>query len=170
MELRDRIKGISLLAALGVVLYTMENFIPSPLPWLRLGLSNIAILLGLYLYGLKGGLWVFLFKLFLGSLFSGRLFSPFFFFTLGGGGVSLFIMWSAWKLFSPPLSIVGVSILGGVSHNITQLFIAYLLFPYSQLFILTPIFTLLGLVTGSIIGIISLMVLNKMEGVCIRGG
>ncbi len=164
MESQDRVVKISLLAGLGVVLYTVENFLPTPFPWLRIGISNVAILLALYTFGFRGALWVFGLKILLGSFIAGRLFSPFFFFALGGGGVSLMIMGIAKRLFSPPLSIVGVSMLGGVSHNITQLFIAYLLlFPYPQLLFLVPILTLLGLATGSIIGIISLMVLKRLE-------
>ena len=164
MESQDRIVRISLLAGLGVVLYTIENFLPTPLPWLRIGISNVAILLALYTFGFKGALWVFGLKILLGSLIAGRLFSPFFFFALGGGSVSLIVMSLAKKLLSPSLSIVGVSMLGGVVHNITQLFIAYLLlFPYHQLLFLIPILTLLGLVMGSIIGIISSMVLKRLK-------
>lgn len=164
MESQDRIVRISLLAGLGVVLYTIENFLPTPLPWLRIGLSNVAILLALYIFEFKGAIWVFGLKILLGSLIAGRLFSPFFFFALGGGSVALIVMSLAKRLLSPPLSIVGVSMLGGVTHNITQLLIAYiLLFPYYQLIFLIPLLTLLGLVTGSIIGIISLMVLKRLE-------
>ncbi len=154
---------ISIVSALGVALYTLENFLPIPVPWLRLGISNIAVILGLYLFGFGGACSVFLIKVLIGSLIAGRFLSPFFFFALFGGGAALLVMTASKRFLSPPITIVGVSMLGGVTHNLVQLVIAYFLFfPLKSVFLLTPLFVLFGLVSGSLIGVVSALVLKKL--------
>lgn len=177
---------IPVLAALAIGLYTTENFLPFPIPWLRIGISNIAILLTLYLLDKKSAVTVFFLKIVLGSLLSGRFLTPFFFFALAGGGLSLLVMIVSIPLSvnRPPstvnqktevgswqsengiwfLSPIGVSILGSVSHNIGQLLVAYLLFIKSKaIFSLLPFLILLGIITGAIVGVLASIILEKLN-------
>lgn len=154
---------ISVVSALGLALYTFENCLPIPVPWLRLGISNVAVVLGLSLFGVGGACLVFLIKVFIGSLIAGRFLSPFFFFALFGGGMALVVMAASKRFLSPPLTIVGVSMLGGVTHNLVQLVAAYFLFfPVNSFFVLTPLFVLLGLASGSTVGVVSALVVKKL--------
>lgn len=144
---------VAVYSALAVGLYTVENLIPSPLPWLRVGVSNIAILLALDGMGAACALAVFFLKLFLGSMLVGRLFTPFFWFALAGGGAGLAAMVLCRFLFRRALGIVGVSIVGGVFHNAGQLAVAgLLLVPGGALLMLLPVLVLVGAVTGGLVG------------------
>ena len=148
-----RQRNLALLAGLSVALYTVENLIPLPLPWLRIGVGNIGVLLALYMLSPLDGFFVLLIKVVIGSLLSGRFLSPFFLFALGAGVPSYWIMVAVKKLFGRWFGPVGVSVAGAVSHNIFQLAIAYLIVVQSvTIFYLAPILVVLGTVSGALIG------------------
>ncbi|MCK4333198.1 Gx transporter family protein [candidate division WOR-3 bacterium] len=148
-----RQQNLALLAGLSVALYTVENLIPLPIPWLRIGVGNIGVLLALYILSPLDGFFVLLIKVVIGSLLSGRFLSPFFLFALGAGIPSYWIMVATKKLFGRWFGPVGVSVAGAVSHNIFQLAIAYLIVVQSvTIFYLTPILVVLGTVAGALIG------------------
>ena len=64
---------LSLIVAVGLVLFLFESFIPRPLPWLKPGLANIATLFTLYTFDLRCALTVTLLRILLGSLIIGSL-------------------------------------------------------------------------------------------------
>ena len=110
-----RVVRIATYGALAIGLYTVENLLPSPIPWLRIGASNVAVVLALYELGVVPAAGVLLLKLVLGSLLFGRFLSPFFWFGLAGGTLGLAAMAVAVTAGRRWLSVVGVSIAGGVS-------------------------------------------------------
>ena len=67
---------LALFIALAVSLHILESLLPSPVPWLRLGLANIMTLSALYLYGGRAAWTVSLARVGIGALLLGRLFSP----------------------------------------------------------------------------------------------
>ncbi len=151
--LTPRQQNLALLAGLSVALYTVENLIPLPIPWLRIGVGNIGVLLALYMLSPVDGFFVLLIKIVIGSLLSGRFLSPFFLFALGAGIPSYWIMVATKKLLGRWFGPVGVSVAGAVSHNIFQLAIAYLIVVQSvTIFYLAPILVVLGTVAGALIG------------------
>ncbi len=60
-------------------------------------------------------------------------------------------------------SILGVSIAGGVFHNIGQLLIASLVVQNLKLFYYFPVLLMAGSVTGALIGILSGKILGVVE-------
>lgn len=151
--LTPRQRNLALLAGLSVALYTVENLIPLPVPWLRIGVGNIGVLLALYILSPLDGFFVLLIKVVIGSLFSGRFLSPFFLFALGAGIPSYWIMVGVKKIFGRWMGPVGVSVSGAVTHNVFQLGIAYLIVVHSvNVFYLAPILIVLGTVAGFLIG------------------
>jgi len=147
---------IATYGALAIGLYTVENLLPSPIPWLRIGASNVAVVLALYELGVIPAAGVLLLKLVLGSLLFGRFLSPFFWFGLVGGTLGLAAMVVAFTAGRRWLSIVGVSIAGGVFHNVGQLAVArLLLLPADAAWYLLPILVLVGTVSGGVIGIVA---------------
>jgi heptaprenyl diphosphate synthase len=156
---------IALLAAYATGLHSVEAFIPAPVPWLRFGFANIITLTTLLLYGLKAGITVTLIRVFAGSLFTGTFLGPAFVLSLSGGIASTFVMWSAHVSVGRVLSPVGLSILGALTHNITQLVMAYLLFvrKVEAIAFISPIIVLIGTITGTINGIVTNMVLKKIR-------
>ena len=144
---------LSLLVSVGLILYVLETHIPQPLPWARIGLANMATLMALVLWGFWEALAVALVRIFLGSVVIGTLLSPVFLFALCGGLTSLICMGLGYRYLRPWLSVVGVSVLGALAHNLTQLFLAYSLYIHrGQIFFLLPFLLLATVVTGFFVG------------------
>ena len=59
-------------------------------------------------------------------------------------------------------SIVGVSIIGGVTHNLGQILIAVLVVENVNLFYYFPALLIAGLITGMLIGIVSGEILKRI--------
>ena len=156
---------IALLSAYAVGLHSIEAFIPTPVPWLRLGLANIITLTTLCLYGLRAGMTVTLTRVFVRSLLAGTFLGPAFVMSLGGGVVSTLVMWAMYSVFKRHLGIVSLSVFGALTHNIVQLFLAYFLFVrrIEAILIVSPIILFFGLITGIFNGIITNLIIKKIE-------
>ena len=156
---------IALLAAYAIGLHGIEALIPTPIPWLRLGFANIITLTTLLLYGLKAGMTVTLIRIFVTSFFTGTFLGPAFVLSLGGGGSSTLVMWLANALFGRLFGPVGLSLFGALTHNIAQLFLAYLFFVrrIEAIVFISPIIILLGTITGAFNGIVTSLIIKKIE-------
>lgn len=158
-----RLVMLSMLSACGLVLFVFESFLPV-LPWFRPGLGNIATILALLLFGFGDSLKVTVLRVGLGALVLGRLFTPIFIFALCGGLVSNMVMAALRRNGGRAFGPVGISVAGAVSHNLTQLAVAYLFFVKSvEIFIFTPIFMITGILTGILTGLIAAMVLERLR-------
>ncbi len=156
-----RLVMLSLLSASGLVFFVFESFLPL-LPWFKPGLGNIATLLALMWFGFGDAVKVTVLRIILGALVLGRLFTPLFLLALSGGLVSVLVMALAMKFTARILGPVGWSVLGAAAHNAVQLAVAYLLFVKSaELFIFTPVFMTAGVITGTIVGLVAVMVFDK---------
>ncbi len=162
---RSEVLHIALLSAYAVGLHSIEALIPTPVPWLRLGLANIITLTTLYLYGLKGGMTVTLTRVFIRSLLAGTFLGPAFIMSLAGGVVSTLFMWGTITLFRRLSGPVSVSILGALAHNTTQLFLAYFLFVrrVEAILIISPVILIFGIATGIFNGMATNMILKKIQ-------
>jgi len=159
-----RILYISVLVALASVLQITESLFPHPLPWLRLGLANMITLTSLVIFGFGIAVQIAVLRTILSSFLLGTFLSPGFFLSFSGALVSALVMGGIYSLGSIEksnpsshylfgLSIIGVSILGAVSHNLTQLFVAYLfLIRHKGVFLTLPFLILAGVVTGYVVG------------------
>ncbi|MCL5236442.1 MAG: Gx transporter family protein [Nitrospirae bacterium] len=154
MESQDKYR-VALLSSYALALHGFETLIPSPIPWLRLGLSNIVTLVTLYQYGMKPALMVTLIRVVLGSLFLGTFLGPAFFLSLGGGLAGAFSMGIVITLFPGLFSPLGLSLIGALFHNTAQLFIAYLFFiqRIDAIILVAPVLIAAGTLTGAINGI-----------------
>ncbi len=144
-----------MLSSYALALHGFETLIPSPIPWLRLGLSNIVTLVTLYQYGMKPALMVTLIRVVLGSLFLGTFLGPAFFLSLGGGLAGAFSMGIVITLFPGLFSPLGLSLIGALFHNTAQLFIAYLFFiqRIDAIILVAPVLIAAGTLTGAINGL-----------------
>lgn len=156
---------IALLSAYAVGLHSIEALIPTPIPWLRFGFTNIITLTTLLLYGLKAGMTVTLIRVFVGSLFMGTFLGPAFALSLGGGVSSTLVMWFAKVLFGRLFSPIGLSLLGALAHNIVQLFLAYLFFVrrLEAIVFISPIIILFGIITGAFNGIVTSLIIKRIR-------
>lgn len=156
---------IALLAAYAIGLHSMERFIPTPIPWLRLGFANIITLTTMLLYGLKAGMTVTLIRVFITSFFAGTFLGPAFVLSLGGGVSSTLMMWLVQVLSGRLFGPMGLSLFGALTHNIAQLFLAYLFFirRIEAVVFISPIIILFGTITGAFNGIVTGLIIKKVE-------
>ncbi len=127
--------------------------IPKPLPFMRLGIANLPLLLATELLPLPWFLVLALVKVVGMSVISGSLFSYIALFSLMGTLVAALVMWSAKRIGGRFISSVGVSILGAVASNAAQVLLAkYVVFGDAARLI-APLFLGMGLVTGAVLGL-----------------
>ncbi|MBQ5357086.1 MAG: Gx transporter family protein, partial [Oscillospiraceae bacterium] len=78
-----------------------------------------------------------------------------------GAVLSLSIMWLLKK--TDKFSFVGVSIAGGIMHNVGQIIMAVILLGTEQIALYLPVLIITGTVTGVVIGIVSGLVINRFK-------
>jgi len=156
---------IVLLSTYAIGLHSIENLLPSPLPWLRLGIANIISLITLLLYGFKPAITVTLIRIIVSSIISGTFLGPAFILSFSAGLLSTSVMGILAQLLPNLLSPIGISIIGAFCHNITQLLLAYLIFIHNieVILILSPIIILLGTITGALNGLITNIIFNNLK-------
>lgn len=164
MQLQDKYR-IALLSAYALGLHSFESLLPTPIPWLRLGLANIITLITLLLYGICAASMVTLIRVTLASLFTGTFLGPAFILSLGGGVTSTltmgFVLSLSPRLFSP----LGLSLIGALFHNIAQLVLAYFLFiqRIEAILLISPAIILIGTLTGAVNGIVSHILIDNLK-------
>ena len=162
MEIK-KISRLSMLLALSVALNIIETFVPlfnGIIPGLKLGLANIVILISLYIYGFKDTLLLSVLRVFIVGILRTGLFSMSFFFSLSGAILSIFMMFVA-KKFSK-LSIIGISIVGSLSHTIGQILIAVIFYNINMIYYMT-LSLILSIPTGIIIGFLAKEVKKTLD-------
>lgn len=163
MKTKD-ITTISALTAMSVVIGILESIITPVgdiLPGLKLGLANVIIIFALYKYNFSKALMISIIRVFIVALLrSGFGFN--FFFSLGGALFSIIVMALAKKTH---LSLIGVSILGSISHSIGQVLIGMLILKNSNIIYYLPYLTLFSIPTGIIIGVIAKKLINNTKNI-----
>ena len=158
MQYEARVAG---LIVVGLLLFVFETYLPRPIPWLKLGLANIATIIALYWLGWKAALTVSVFRILIGSFFVGNLFTPGFFLSLSGGLLAVTAMGLFYYL--RVFGIISVSVIGAIFHNLGQLLVAvYFLFKNAVIWYLLPVLFLAGLFTGIVVGFISFYLLRRI--------
>lgn len=155
---------IALLVGLGLVLHLVENMIPLSflIPGAKLGLANIANLLGLILFGFTAGLQILLLRIFLGSILAGTFMTINFYLSISGGLLGYLVMSLFFYYLRNKFSIIGISLSGAVFHNIGQIIIAYLIISNDAIFYYLPYLILLALPTGIGIGLVVIFTQNYL--------
>ena len=139
----------------------MEILIPISfgVPGVKLGLANLIILIVLYKTDWREALLLSVVRIMLAGFIFGNMFSILY--SLAGGVLSLAAM--ALLKRRESFSVVGVSIGGGVSHNIGQLLVAMIAVETYQVGYYLPVLLIAGVLTGFLIGIISGEVLKRIR-------
>lgn len=161
----QRMTRLALLAAAAVVLGYIEGILSSFMllpPGIKLGLANTVLLYSIYLLGPGYSVILMLLKVVLTGFMSGNLASAFFY-SMGGGALSLVMMLLAKALGRGSVSIVGVSVVGAVFHNIGQLLVAALILRTPGLmFYIFPLM-IAAVVTGIITGIAGRQIVRVLK-------
>jgi heptaprenyl diphosphate synthase len=165
-----RVARLGILSAVGTALFTLESLVPLPLPFLKIGLSNIATLLALIIGGPADACIVLLARVLGGSLLTGSFLGPAFVLSFCAGVASTGVM-SLLSVVLPRgrtlnrglLGPFGISLAGSTAHVVTQLVVVAFLFGAgSTVFALLPFLLATALVGGAIIGLTVLRILPAL--------
>jgi heptaprenyl diphosphate synthase len=150
-----------MLIALAFVLSFVETLIPISLgiPGVKLGLANLVTMVGLYTIGTKGTVIVSLLRIILVGFTFSNLFAVLY--SLGGFVLSILVMILCKK--HKWFGTIGISIAGGVAHNIGQICVAAYVVKQAGVFFYLPMLLIAGTVAGLIIGLLGNMIINRIS-------
>ncbi len=151
----------ALFASLSIVFGYIEHLIPFDfgIPGVKLGLSNLIIVIMLYTFSWRQAFFVLLVRIFVSSILFGNIYSLGY--SLAGGILSFAVMCLIKHIKG--FSFIGVSISGGVSHNIGQLIVAVWALNSPNIALYLPVLLISGAVTGALIGIIASPIINRLK-------
>lgn len=155
MQMRLRTKRLVLcavLTALGVGLQILESIVPIPinLPGGKLGLANIVTLILLCTVDIKAAFLCAVLRPFLGSLLYGGVSAMLY--SVTGSLFAACMMLLALRAGKDRLTVIGVSIIGAVSHNAAQTAVACVLLSNVWIFTYLPILAIAACITGIFTG------------------
>lgn len=151
---------LSMCIGLSIIDSLISGLIISFVPNIKIGLSNIVVLIVIYQYGFKEGIIISLLK----SIIVGLLLNGILAFLIGGIAslVSVLLMCLMKKHFGKIASIISISFVGGIIHIITQLAIVSIIYKmYENVLIYGIYLILISIFTSIIIGFLALYV-NKI--------
>lgn len=148
----QRVTLMGMLTAVALILGYLEHLIPiSTIPGIKLGLSNTVLLYAIYLLGPGYAVILMVLKVVLSGLLFGGVSAMLY--SLSGGIFSLAGMLLIKKV--PGFSVIGVSVVGAVLHNIGQLAVACLIVESRAILFYLPILLVAAVVTGVLTGIVA---------------
>ena len=155
-----------ILVALAMIFSYIETFIPFNfgVPGIKLGLANLVVLLGLTFLPAVDVLLISVVRIVLSSLLFGNVMSLWY--SLAGGLLSFLCMWLLTR--REGYSIIGMSMAGGVMHNVGQIITAAIIVKTLQLTWYLPVLLVAGLVTGAIIGTVARLLMPRVQKVLDR--
>lgn len=151
---------MGLFTALAMIFGYVEAILPISIgiPGVKLGLANIVVVFALYRLKPLEAFWINVARIVLISFMFGNL--SMMLYSLAGGILSFAAMTLLKK--SGKFSIYGISVAGGVFHNVGQLVVAMIALETASMVYYGPVLLISGLVTGLLIGITANEVLKRI--------
>lgn len=148
--------------ALALIFSYVETLIPIHIgiPGVKLGLANLIVVIALYRIGVRESYVLSVLRVILAGFLFGNLFAILY--SLAGGLFSLTVM--AFLKKTEKFSVLGVSMTGGVFHNIGQLLMAAIVLESLSITYYLPVLLISGIVTGLLIGIVANEMLKRVRG------
>lgn len=143
----------AILIALALIFSYIEILIPFNfgVPGIKLGLANLVVIVALYTIGYSCAFTVNCLRILLAAFLFGNFSMAIY--SLAGALLSFAVM--CLLKWTKQFSIVGVSMAGGVFHNIGQVVVAAMVVENLKLLVYLPVLLIAGIITGTLIGIIS---------------
>ena len=154
---------LGLCTAVALILAYVEVLLPplyTAVPGIKLGLPNIAIIFVLYRYGVRYAAAVSFVRMAVVALLFGNPMT--FVYSLAGAALSLLVMGLLRRMDF--LSIVGVSVAGGVFHNVGQILMAMLLLGTAELGYYLIVLAITGTVSGIFVGLCGALAVKRISG------
>ena len=148
---QKKIANLGLFAAVAIIFGYVESLIPFyfGIPGVKLGLTNIVVVLMLYCVGTKEALAMSALRIVLSGFLFGNMFSILY--SLAGGLLSFLMMYLLKK--TKWFGVLPVSVSGGIFHNVGQLVVAAYVVENYNIFYYMPVLLFAGALTGFLIGI-----------------
>ena len=149
--MRNKVAYLGVFLGLALVCSYVESLIPFyfGIPGVKLGLTNIVIVLMLYCVGAKEAFTISVLRVVLAGFLFGNMFSILY--SLAGGILSFGVMYLLMR--TKKLGLLPISICGGLFHNIGQLAVAAFVVENYRIVYYLPVLLIAGAVTGLLIGI-----------------
>jgi len=160
---KNRVAYFGVFTALALIFSYVETLIPFNfgIPGVKLGLANLIIVIALYKMKLSDVYLLSIVRVLLNGFIFGNYFSIIY--SLAGGLLSLSTMALLKK--SKGFSILGISMAGGVMHNVGQLIVAMLIVETFSVVYYVPVLLVSGLITGFVIGVASGEMLKRLVNI-----
>lgn len=156
----ERVAIVGVMAAFAAILSYIEVLIPFSvgIPGVKLGFANIAVVVVLYMHNARMAMSVNIVRIIVVGLLFGNAFSTLF--SLAGALVS----WTVMSLVKRTelFTQLGVSVTGGVSHNLAQMLVAAFVVDSYSIVYYMPALIMAGIITGIIIGITSKLIIKTI--------
>lgn len=158
-----KVARYALLIALAMVLSWLESLVPITVavPGMKLGLTNLVVLFALYRMRVTDAAAISLIRVLLVSFTFGNAYA--FAYSFAGAVLSLLIMLALKR--TRKFSTIGVSIAGGVGHNLGQVTVAALVLETEKIFFYLPVLMVSGIAAGICIGILGGIVVDRLKTV-----
>jgi heptaprenyl diphosphate synthase len=137
-----------LLFAIALILSLVESMfpvLPMVVPGVKFGLSNIVVMYAIFFLGAKEAYFIAILKAIFVFFTRGFVASTL---SLSGGLLSITCMLLIFFLLKEKVSIIGISIIGAVSHNIGQFIVVSIIYVGISLWLYLPVLLISGIVTG----------------------
>ena len=159
--MKNRVAYFGVFTALALIFSYVESLIPIHfgIPGVKLGVANLIIVIALYKMSIKETYALSVVRIVLAGFMFGNLFAILY--SLAGGMLSLTIM-SVLKRVGK-FSVFGISIAGGVFHNVGQLIMAAFVLESISIGYYFPVLLISGLLTGFVIGLISNEMMKRLK-------
>lgn len=158
-----KIATFSILVALAFILSYIEVTIPNPvpIPGVKLGLANLVVITAFYTLGNREALIISVIRIILVGFTFGNM--SMMIYSIAGGLLSWSIMFvcKKFKIFS----IVGVSVIGGIAHNIGQIAVAIIMVENMNIIYMLPFLLISGVAAGAIIGILGGIMVKRLQNI-----
>lgn len=159
--MKKRTAWFGVFTALALIFSYVETLIPVivGIPGIKPGFANLVIVIVLYKMDMKTAALLSIVRVLLAGFLFGNLFSILY--SLAGAMLSLFVM--AFLRKTGWFSLIGVSIAGGVCHNIGQLAVAAIVVETFSVTYYIPFLLLAGMVTGMVTGFMADKMLKHLK-------
>ena len=161
--MKNRVAYFGVFTALALIFSYIETLVPISfgIPGVKLGLANLIIVIALYKIPLREVYVLSIVRVLLSGVLFGNYFSIAY--SLAGGLLSLTVMALLKK--AGGFSGIGISIAGGVCHNIGQLVVAMIVVETFAMSYYMPMLLVAGLITGFLIGVVADQVLRRISDI-----
>jgi heptaprenyl diphosphate synthase len=147
-----RLDVIVFFGALCLFFSTIEYLFPKPVPFFRLGLANIPVLLSLTMFSPTYVFLLVALKVVGQGLVNGTLASYVFLFSVAGSVTSAVVMLVAYHAGRRWISLIGVSVFGALASNSVQITLSVLFIFGESSWVIAPVFLGLGVASGVVVG------------------